>query len=152
MTHPATHDNRDMTVKPQILRITGPAAADITRRVAAYIRPRRSWTEVQVMSECAHGCKLYARKNGCVTQFRLFHSATYGCRLGRDKSTREVPVSVALKGQPSAPTTLGAIVRSCGGEASFLIDARVDLVAVGFDLDVVTAMSVSDVVRFSVVA
>lgn len=77
------------------LRITGAEAASIARHVAIYVKPGRNWVEVQAMRECGHGCKLHTRKQGAVTQYRLFHSATYGCALGRAPETREVPVSVA---------------------------------------------------------
>lgn len=78
------------------IRITGRAAADIARHVAR--DPHyRFWTEVQGMNECNHGCKLYARRRGCVTQYELFHSKSYGCDLGRNPETTRIPVSVAPK-------------------------------------------------------
>ncbi|ACU39385.1 hypothetical protein [Actinosynnema mirum] len=78
------------------IRIIGSAAADIARHVTTYVRPNRGWAEVQVMrDECRYGCKLYVRRRGCVLQYALIHSCTYGCPLGCDPATRVVPVSVA---------------------------------------------------------
>lgn len=78
------------------IRIVGREAAEIVRRVNR--DPHyKWWTEVQGMRECKHGCKLYARRRGCVTQFMLFHSTAYGCALGSDAKTKQVPVSVLPK-------------------------------------------------------
>lgn len=74
--------------------ITGHDARDIADRVRTSGRLRPWWTEVQCMDECEHGCKLYVRTRGAVTQYQLCHSTIYGCALGRDKATRDVPVSV----------------------------------------------------------
>ena len=79
---------------PARIRITGAEAREIVQHVRAYIRPGRYWSEVQGMNECKHGCKLYVRKLGCVTQYRLVHAFTYGCALGMSNLTRYVPVSV----------------------------------------------------------
>lgn len=147
MTATLTQPTTDVA-SPALIRITGSEARDIAQHVRAYVRPGRSWSEVQVMRECAYGCKLYVRRQGAVTQYRLIHSATYGCHLGRDKATREVPVSVAPMGVPTAPTVRAAIVAHCLGEDSLFIEARVGLVEAGFDLDLVQAMSPAEVVRF----
>lgn len=88
------------------IRIVGTEAADIARHVATYVQPGRSWSEVQGMRECDHGCKLYVRKQGAVLQYRLIHSVAYGCALGCDAATAEVPVSVAPKGSPVGVTRL----------------------------------------------
>lgn len=82
------------TAAPARIRITGAEAREIAQHVRAYVRPGTSWSEVQVMRECAHGCKLYVRLVHGVPEYRLIHSATYGCALGRDAATREVPVTV----------------------------------------------------------
>lgn len=82
------------------IRIIGREAADIARHVNSDCR-YTFWTEVQVMRECKHGCKLYARRRGCVTQYELFHSKAYGCDLGRNPETSHIPVSVAPKGKPT---------------------------------------------------
>lgn len=77
------------------ITIVGKDAADIARRVASPIY--RNWTEVKVMDECRHGCKLYARRRGCVTQYELVHFKSYGCDLSRSPETARVKVSVAPK-------------------------------------------------------
>lgn len=82
------------------LTITGSDAREIDRHVRIYVRPERrcgSFTEVQGMNECRHGCKLHVRQRGAVRQYALLHSATYGCALGRDEATRIVPVSVRTR-------------------------------------------------------
>lgn len=89
------------TTATKRIRIIGREAADIARHVASDPRYKH-WTEVQVMRECKHGCKLYARRRGCVTQYELFHSKAYGCDLGRHPDTSHIPVTVAPKGQPDA--------------------------------------------------
>lgn len=76
------------------ITLTGRTAREIDQHVTVYVRPRSWWSEVQGMSECAHGCKLHVRQRGAVRQYALLHSASYGCALGRDESTREVRVSV----------------------------------------------------------
>lgn len=85
------------TLAARRIRIIAADARDIARHVATYIRPTNNWSEVQVMRECQHGCKLHVRRRGAVLQYALHHSATYGCQLGRDEATRIVPVSVAPK-------------------------------------------------------
>lgn len=92
------------TTAARRILITGREAADIARRVNR--NPHfKHWSEVQDMSECRHGCKLYARRRGCVTQYELFHNKSYGCDLGRNPETRRVPVSVA----PKARLTVEAV-------------------------------------------
>ena len=88
------------TTATQSIRIVGDAARDISLHVRATLARYLSaqfWTEVQAMSECRHGCKLYVRRRGAVLQYRLIHSASYGCSLGWDDATRMVLVSVAPK-------------------------------------------------------
>jgi hypothetical protein len=85
------------------LRITGAEARELIGFVVTYVKPVNrtfaAWFEVQVMRECAHGCKLYVRENSAgELVFQLAHSALYGCALGRgDKYTRTVPVIVDLE-------------------------------------------------------
>ena len=88
------------------VRITGATAADIARTAAFALRNTTLWTEVAAVDSlddqdhnCGHGCKIYARRQGAVTQYALIHSATYGCQLGRSAQTREVRVSVAPKAE-----------------------------------------------------
>lgn len=78
------------------LTITGDDAREIRSHVNHYIRPvlGSQWVEVQSMRECQHGCKLHVRQRGAVRQYALLHYAGYGCILGRDETTRVVPVSV----------------------------------------------------------
>jgi hypothetical protein len=38
---------------------------------------RTSWGEV-AMTDCAYGCKLYARRQGAVTRYGVLHSLAYG--------------------------------------------------------------------------
>ncbi|ANZ35313.1 hypothetical protein BBK82_03660 [Lentzea guizhouensis] len=83
------------------IRIIGREAADIAHHVTVYVRPTSTWSEVQGMRECAHGCKLYVRRKGCVTQYALIHSEVYGCVLGRNLETKTVPVTVASAGKPT---------------------------------------------------
>lgn len=82
------------------INIIGHAAREIDQHVRAYVQRHAGhwWTEVQGMRECNHGCKLYVRQRGAVRQYALIHSVSYGCVLGRDESTRTVPVSVRPKG------------------------------------------------------
>lgn len=87
----------DCPNRPAVLRITGHDAAEIARHTAVYVRPTSTWSEVEVMRQCNHGCKLYARKRGAITQYRLIHSSTYGCPLARHEATRELRVSIAPK-------------------------------------------------------
>ncbi|WP_285647771.1 hypothetical protein [Lentzea sp. NBRC 102530] len=79
------------------IRIVSEVAREIAQHVRLYVRPTGNWSEVQVMRECKHGCKLHVRRRGVVLQYALHHSAAYGCPLGHDESTRVVPVSVAPK-------------------------------------------------------
>jgi hypothetical protein len=79
------------------ITIVAREAADIASHVRTYIKPGARWSEVQVMRHCAHGCKLYVRRQGAVTQYRLMHSAAYGCRLAHNPETAVVKVSVAPK-------------------------------------------------------
>lgn len=92
-----------MTTTIAPIRITGDEAAELARHTRfALADPHAApgtWTEIQTRRECDHGCKLHARRRGAVTQFRLFHSSTYGCALGRHPETRDQPVSVAPKAQ-----------------------------------------------------
>ncbi|ATE53618.1 hypothetical protein [Actinosynnema pretiosum] len=81
--------------RPRPVRIVGREAAEITRHVVLFVRPTRSWAEVQVMRECRYGCKLHVRREGEGLVYALLHSATYGCRLGQDEATRVVPVTLA---------------------------------------------------------
>ena len=80
------------------IRIVGTEAREITAHVNAHVKPGRNWSEVQAMDECSHSCKLHVRSLGGVREYQLWHSAVYGCPLGRDESTRAVPVSVVLNG------------------------------------------------------
>lgn len=66
----------------------------VRRHVKVYVRPGPNWTEVQGMWECAHGCKLYVRRRGCVNQYMLFHSTSYGCQLGMGRLSAWVPVKL----------------------------------------------------------
>lgn len=66
----------------------------ITSHVRVYVQPGPNWTEVQGMWECKHGCKLYVRRRGCVNQYMLFHSTSYGCELGKSSATGYIPVKV----------------------------------------------------------
>jgi hypothetical protein len=88
------------------IRIVGDEAAELARWAAYVFSLRTSaagrWESIQTVSHrahysCGYGCTLMARKRGCVTQYQLLHSSTYGCALGRNDATREVPVSVAPK-------------------------------------------------------
>ncbi|GHH57920.1 hypothetical protein [Lentzea cavernae] len=79
------------------IRIVADAAREIAQHVTTYVRPTSGWSEVQVMRECRHGCKLHVRRRGAILQYALHHGAAYGCQLGRDEATRVVPVSVAPK-------------------------------------------------------
>lgn len=84
--------------------ITGAEAAELARRVN---KPCfKQWTEIKVMNECRHGCKLYARRRGCVTQYELVHFKSYGCDLARNPETARVPVSVAPKARAQAPAVI----------------------------------------------
>lgn len=87
-----------MTTSPII--ITGSVAHELDRHVRTYVLRHAGtwWTEVQVMRECDHGCKLHVRRRGAVRQYALIHYTGYGCALGRDEATRIVPVSVRPKG------------------------------------------------------
>lgn len=78
-----------------VLVIAGSEAREVLRHVAAYVRPGAGWSEVQAMAECDHGCKLHVRRDerGELV-FALLHYAGYGCPLGREESTRLVPVEV----------------------------------------------------------
>jgi len=78
------------------IRIVGAEAREITAHVNTYVKPGRIWSEVQSMGECDYGCKLHVRSQGGVREYQLWHSAVYGCLLGRDDSSRAVPVSVVL--------------------------------------------------------
>lgn len=80
------------------IRIVGAEARDIHSHVIALVKPGQAWSEVQSMGECGHGCKLHVRSQGGVREYQLWHSAVYGCPLGRDESTRAVPVSIVLNG------------------------------------------------------
>lgn len=79
------------------ISIVAREAADIDQHVRLYVKPGLGWSEVQVMKACAHGCKLYVRKQGAVLRYQLMHSATYGCRLASNPETAVVKVSVAPK-------------------------------------------------------
>lgn len=80
------------------LAITGLSARELRSHVLTYVKPGKTWQEVQTMNECRHGCKLYARQSGAVLQWQIWHSASYGCALGRHDDTRTVPVSVRIHG------------------------------------------------------
>jgi hypothetical protein len=80
--------------QPRRIVISGHAAWDIDRHVTVYVKPYRSWQEVQGMDECKHGCKLHVRQRGAIRQYALIHYSGYGCALGRDEATRTVPVSI----------------------------------------------------------
>lgn len=90
-------DSYTATSKGVRIVITGRSAQEITNGPWGLPRLGKSWTEVQGMHECNHGCKLYGRRRGCVNEFMLMHSASYGCQLGRDETTRDVPVSIRPK-------------------------------------------------------
>lgn len=95
------------TTATRRILITGRAAAEIAQHVALYVKPTSAnWHEVQAMSECSYGCKLYVSKRGCVNEYVLFHSSTYGCRLGCDPATSSVKVSVAPKARIQAPAVI----------------------------------------------
>ncbi|MFJ5984368.1 hypothetical protein [Lentzea sp. NPDC092896] len=78
------------------MRIVGAEAREINSHVTVYVKPGQNWSEVQSMNECDHGCKLHVRSQGGVREYQLWHSVAYGCLLGRDESTRAVPVSVVM--------------------------------------------------------
>lgn len=78
------------------IRITG-CAADAIARLTAQIHPGRFWTPIQSVDACDHACTLYARRRGAITQYELFHNKSYGCPLGSQPETRNIPVSVAPK-------------------------------------------------------
>lgn len=80
------------------IRIVGAEAREIHAHVTTLVKPCRNWSEVQSMRECGYGCKLHVRSQGGVREYQLWHSVAYGCLLGRDESTRAVPVSVVLNG------------------------------------------------------
>lgn len=53
------------------------------REIPGHLRPRdgyltRWWQEVMGTFDCKYGCKVYARKRGCIVQYAVFHSSTYG--------------------------------------------------------------------------
>jgi len=79
------------------ISIVAREAADIDQHVRLHVRPGLGWSEVQVMRQCDHGCKLYVRKQGAVLRYQLMHNTTYGCRLARNPETAVVKVSVAPK-------------------------------------------------------
>lgn len=64
------------------IRITGAEACEIRSHVARYVPVGATWTEVQVMGDCGHGCKLCVRETGGILEFGLVHYAGYGCRRG----------------------------------------------------------------------
>lgn len=78
-----------------VIVISGSEARELVGWVVTYVRPGTGWSEVQVMRECGHGCKLHVRRDGRGEfVFALLHYAGYGCALGREESTRLVPVEV----------------------------------------------------------
>ena len=84
---------------PIRLIITGQTAREIKAdtRTLAYLEPRKlGWQEIRGMRQCAHGCKLHARRRGCVWEYALIHYGGYGCSLGRDKATAVVPAKVQV--------------------------------------------------------
>ena len=78
------------------LTITGVDAQEIRSHVATYVKPKAGmgWTEVQVVRECDHGCKLHVRRRGCVNEYAVIHYRGYGCPLDVP-ATRIVPVKVS---------------------------------------------------------
>ena len=51
--------------------------------IPGHLKPRadylsRSWREVYGNFDCEFGCKVYARKRGCIVQYAVFHSTVYG--------------------------------------------------------------------------
>lgn len=92
------------TTATRRILITGTEAAELVRRAN---RPEyKFWTEIKVMDECRHGCKLYARRRGCITQYELVHYKGYGCDLARNPNTARIPVSVAPKARAQAPAVI----------------------------------------------
>jgi hypothetical protein len=141
---------------PARIRITGAEARDIAQHVRAYVRPGRDWSEVQVMRKCGYGCKLYVRRQGAVTRYALIHSCAYGCPLGHDPATREVPVSVAPKAvavpvvaEVAAGNSSAKWAALFPHERPLMWEARRDLVEIGYEEDLVAAMSVAEVKRFA---
>lgn len=90
-----------MTQTTARLVITGPMARELAEFVRIYVQPERrggSWTEVQGMRECRHGCKLHVRQYGAVRQYALLHQSAYGCVLGEHTATRTIKVHVRPRG------------------------------------------------------
>lgn len=156
MTATLTQSTTDIAA-PARIRIVGSEAREIAQHVRAYVKPGREWSEVQVMRECGYGCKLYVRKQGAVTQYRLIHSCAYGCPLGHDDATREVPVSVAPKTVTVTPPVVEAPAANTSArwaalfphESPLMREARRDLVDIGYEEDLVAAMSIAQVKRFA---
>lgn len=72
------------------LRITGDEARELRQHVTTYVKPDATWSEVQAMRRCGHGCKLYVRVVAGVEEFALIHFVGYGCPRGPET----VPVTV----------------------------------------------------------
>lgn len=72
--------------------ITGDLARQIRSTVAS-TRLTADWTEV-ALSDCDHGCKVWARRSGAVVLFAILHSDTYGCARGRNQATAVESVRV----------------------------------------------------------
>lgn len=88
----------ELTQRTQLV-ISGAEARDLIAWVVTYAAPSSSWSEVRVMHECNHGCKLYVRENADrELVFQLTHSTLYGCPLGVDRDARSVPVKVDTRG------------------------------------------------------
>lgn len=89
---------QELTERTQLV-ISGAEARDLVAFTVTYVSLSSSWSEVRIMSECAHGCKLYVRENAeGELVFQLTHSTLYGCALGVDHDTRSVPVKVDVVG------------------------------------------------------
>lgn len=89
---------RELTERTQLV-ISGAEARDIVAFTVTYVPLSYSWSEVRVLNECEHGCKLYVRESSSgELVFQLNHSTLYGCALGRDRDRRSVPVKIDVTG------------------------------------------------------
>lgn len=81
---PTMGDVLQMPLKSDIDRMVPVRAESVPlpiRRVQAF-RATSSWSEVLCPSQsdmgCKYGCKVYARKRGCIVEFAILHATSYG--------------------------------------------------------------------------